>query len=292
MLPNKDNLHLPLLKVLSDMGGTGVARDVVEKVKKSYPKLTPDDIASTLESGGNRLNNRIRWAKQDLVISGDIDATTGWGVWRITKKGTNRLAKEWSDWKPQYVTKPILASANQVTQTVADDPEEALYGARRELVKKIELELLQKIRSVGSDTFESLVAQLLEKMEYGSRADGTIKVTGKTGDGGIDGEFSFDRLGLYKAKFQAKKWKADRLVSPKEVRDFIGALDTERVGQGLFVTTSDFTSEAKAQAAKSGKVKLINGEEFARLAVEHELGVRKEPLSIPRVDEDFFASLD
>nr|WP_276975837.1 restriction endonuclease [Ferrimicrobium acidiphilum] len=116
-----------------------------------------------------------------------------------------------------------------------------------------------------------------------------MKVTGRTGDGGIDGECAMDRLGLYKAKFQAKRWKNS--VSSGEVRDFIGALTTERVDQGIFVTTSSFTPDAVTTAQKSGKVKLIDGKELARMMVESGQGVTKKTLDIPKIDEEYFSGL-
>jgi restriction system protein len=292
-LPSKDNLHLPLLKVLSSAKeGSMLAREAVLKVKSFYPEITPEDMASTLDSGGNRLNNRIRWAKQDLVLSGDIDDSAGWGIWRITDSGVRRLKREWADWKPQYVAKEPQPKFDQVPPLNHVDPVETMEQARRELVKKVEAEVLQRLRGVDSGTFETIVAQLLERLGYGSLNDGTIRVLGRPNDGGIDGECSLDKLGLYKAKFQAKKWKPGHTVTSKEVRDFVGALTTERIEQGIFVTTSDFSPDAKQTAMKSGKVKLINGGEFARIAVETGLGVRKKIIDFPTLDEDYFSGLD
>jgi restriction system protein len=98
-----------------------------------------------------------------------------------------------------------------------------------------------------------------------------------------------DLLGLYKVKFQAKQWTSQ--IPSKEVRDFVGALDMERVAQGIFVTTSTFSQDAMQTAKKSGKVKLVDGGELARIMVEAGLGVRKTSLEIPKLDEDYFSGL-
>ncbi len=84
-----------------------------------------------------------------------------------------------------------------------------------------------------------------------------------------------------------KKVVADKSVSSREICDFVSALTTERVEQGIFVATSDFTSDAKQTAMKSGEVKLMNGQEFSRIMVKTGLGVRKTALDVPKVDEDF-----
>lgn len=275
-------------------------RDAFERVKKYYDQLTQEDIASRLDSGGNRLNNRIQWARQDLVLSGDVERSQN-GIWKITPKGKERLDREWSTWKPEYYKTPqssatVSISIPKVSVAVPPivvnamvGPYEAVEQARRELVEQVEGELLERLHSVDSSEFENIIAQLLEKLEYGSISDGSIKVTGRSRDGGIDGECALDRLGLYKAKFQAKRWTDS--VSSKEIRDFIGALTTERVEQGIFVTTSDFTQDAITTAQRAGKVKLISGKDLARIMVEAGLGVTKTSLEIPKIDEDYFSGL-
>lgn len=296
-LPPKDNMHLPLLKALNDAGGSLSAHDAMEQVKKYYKELTPDDLAGRLDSGGNRLNNRIRWAKQDLVLSGDCERSTT-GIWKITDKGKQRFEKEWSSWKPEYYNTPAsnvtarAAGSAQATVRITSqegDPHELVEQARRELVKSVEAEMLERLHTIDPSDFERMIADLLEKLEYGSIADGTIKVTGRSGDGGIDGECALDRLGLYKTMFQAKRWT--KPVSPDDLRGFIGALNIKRVDQGIFVTASDFSQQARNEALQSGKVKLIDGKALAKVMVEVGLGVRKTPLDIPRIDEDYFTGL-
>jgi restriction system protein len=294
-LPTKESIHLPLLKVLDEAGGSLGSRDAIQAAKKYFPELTPDDLASRLDSGGNRLNNRIRWARQDLVLSGEIDGSNP-GIWRITDKGKEHLRKDWSSWKPEYSSRVSAGGSTvipepiqSVTTVPTGDPHEEVELALRQLVKRVEAEVLERLHTVEPSSFEDMIAQLLERLEYGSIADGTIRVTGRSGDGGIDGECAMDRLGLYKAKFQAKRWS--NVVSSKEIRDFIGALTTERVEQGIFVTTSSFTQDAIQTAQRAGKVKLIDGKELARIMVEAGLGVRKTSLDIPKLDEEYFNGL-
>ena len=295
-LPPKDNLHLPVLKVLNDAGGSLGSHDALEQVKSYYPQLTPDELASRLDSGENRLNNRIRWSRFDLVLSGDVERGTG-GTWKITAKGVERLKQELQSWKPEYTKSPAGSSSFQTqtqTQTITQalgggDPLEVLEQARRELVRRVEDEVLERLRTVEPSEFEHIIAELLEKLEYGSIADGTIRVTGRSHDGGIDGVCAMDRLGMYKALFQAKRWT--KQVDPGEVRDFIGALHNKRVEQGIFVTTSDFSQQARDEARQSGNVKLIDGKELAKIMVEAGLGVRKTSIDLPRIDEDYFSGL-
>ena len=235
-LPSKDNIHLPLLKALNDAGGTLSSHDAIEAVKKYYPQLTPEDLASRLDSGGNRLINRIRWAKQDLVLTNDVERSTS-GIWRITPEGKRKLTAEWSSWKPEYFNLPTSTSGVSATATVpiargqtvtyTGSPLEFLEQARRGYVQRVEADILARLHGIDAGDFEGLIADLLEKLGYGSREDETIKVTGRSGDHGIDGECAMDRLGTYKVLFQAKRWT--NTVTPDDVRGFIGALNVKRV---------------------------------------------------------------
>lgn len=111
-IPNQENLELPLLKVLADAGGSLTLTEAISKVKEYYPDLTDEDKASTLTSGGNRLNNRIQWTRKGLVLNGEMDGSVR-GLWKITERGRQRLAREWNNWKPDY--SELLGSSSKTT---------------------------------------------------------------------------------------------------------------------------------------------------------------------------------
>ena len=120
------------------------------------------------------------------------------------------------------------------------------------------------------------------------------QVTGGSGDGGIDGKIREDALGLDEVYLQAKRYAAGNSVGEGDLRDFVGAIDAVGTTKGVFVTTSSFTKSAKAYVEKSSKrIILIDGEELARLMVEHNIGVRRKTYyEIKRIDEDYFESED
>ena len=119
-------------------------------------------------------------------------------------------------------------------------------------------------------------------------------MTGRTGDGGIDGTIKEDKLGLDEVYVQAKKYASGSTVGVGDVRNFVGALVGAHAQKGVFVTTADFTASAKDFAAQNPKrVVLINGRRLARLMVRHDVGVRvrdphRPPILIKAIDEDFF----
>jgi restriction system protein len=291
-IPLQKSVELPLLKALDGAGGQLKIKEVGEKVEKYFQELTDEDKASRLESGGNRWINRVQWARQRLIEKGEVDSPER-GVWRITDLGRARLEKEWSEWRPEYSQRDFTTTPSEpipiTREELLGDPREELENARETLIGLVKKEISKRVQELSPSLFESLVAQLLEKLGYGNVRDGSIKVTGRSGDEGVDGECCLDPLGLHKVLFQAKRWATP--VGPSIVRDFIGALDTHRVDRGVLISTSGFTTSAKDEASRSGKVKLIDGKELAGMMIQCNLGVQKRTLDIPIIDEDYFAGL-
>ena len=116
------------------------------------------------------------------------------------------------------------------------------------------------------------------------------RVTGRSGDGGIDGTIREDALGLDEVYVQAKKYADGNTVGEGDLRNFAGAIDAAGTTKGVFVTTGGFTSAAKNYVARSPKrIVLIDGRELARLMVAHDVGVRTLDLvEVQRIDEDYF----
>lgn len=110
---------------------------------------------------------------------------------------------------------------------------------------------------------------------------------GGSGDGGIDGVISLDRLGLEKVYVQAKRWQGS--VGCPQVQGFMGALQLQGASKGVFITTSTFTKDARETAARArGIVALLDGARLAELMIEHGVAVSHRILKVPRVDGDYF----
>ena len=127
----------------------------------------------------------------------------------------------------------------------------------------------------------------------GYGAGGLGKRTGGSGDGAIDGIITEDVLGLDVIYLQAKKYGQDSPIGPDKIREFAGAMDAHGITKGVFVTTSRYTRAAREYAERSHKrLRLIDGNELARLMVQHGIGVRGyRTLELKRLDVDFFEEL-
>jgi restriction system protein len=136
--------------------------------------------------------------------------------------------------------------------------------------------------------FETLVIDVLVKMGYGGTRKDAGKAIGKSGDGGIDGIINEDRLGLDVIYIQAKKW--ENSVGRPEIQKFAGALQGQRAKKGIFITTSEFTKEAKEFASKiESKIILIDGETLTQLMIDYNIGVNPiASYELKRIDSDYF----
>jgi restriction system protein len=101
-----------------------------------------------------------------------------------------------------------------------------------------------------------------------------------------------DRLGLDVIYVQAKKWDPSRRVGPRDIREFMGALQDHEAHKGVFITTSAFSPDA-TELAKRRRIVLIDGHRLAELMIEAGVGVAAarsfRSFVISRVDEDYFS---
>jgi restriction system protein len=126
-------------------------------------------------------------------------------------------------------------------------------------------------------------------MGYGGTLRDAGQAIGKSGDEGIDGVIKEDRLGLDAIYLQAKKW--ENTVGRPEIQKFAGALQGQRAKKGIFITTSNFSKEAYDYTSRiDTKIVLIDGEQLARLMIDHNIGVTfVSKYEIKKIDSDYFS---
>jgi restriction system protein len=163
--------------------------------------------------------------------------------------------------------------------------------AARELTSTLAADILSLVQTIDPKRFEQVVLDLLKAMGYGAGSLGSQQMTKASGDGGIDGIIHEDALGLDAVYIQAKRYASDIRVGRPAIQQFIGSLTGEGATKGVFVTTSDFSREARDYLTKvQHRVVLINGTELASLMIRHGVGVRDRRTYVIRsVDEDYFA---
>ena len=307
LIPDYQSLMLPALKALSGGGETPISE--VRAHVATVEGLTPDDVREMLPSGRQPVfTNRVSWAVMYMERAGLVQRVRR-GVYRLTAEGEQLLAQaparidnkrlcdypayvEWSARKNVPALKK--GTAPMPPDDVVDTPEEALDRTAEQLRHALEADLLDRVRKAEPAFLERVVVDLLIAMGYGGGDAAMGRVTGRSGDGGIDGTIREDALGLDEVYIQAKKYAADNTVGENDLRNFAGAIDAANTTKGVFVTTADFTKAARDYVARSPKrIVLIDGEALARLMVVHDVGVRRKiQYQIKRIDEDYFESED
>ncbi len=125
-------------------------------------------------------------------------------------------------------------------------------------------------------------------MGYGGSIKDAGQAVGRRGDGGIDGIIKEDKLGLDVIYIQAKRWEGT--VGRPDIQRFVGALHGFQSRKGVFITTSNFSTEAIDYISKiDNKIALIDGDRLAQLMLEYGVGVSTvEVYEVKKIDEDFF----
>ena len=302
-IPDFQSLMLPALKALSD-GEEKPISEIRNHIAEAQG-LTPEEMRELLPSGRQPVFvNRVSWALLYLGRAG-LSERVRRGVWRLTEEGESLLADappridmNYLRNYPAYVAwrtgKNTSSSSEDAVLIPPDDsantPEEELDRVVQQLRYELEADVLNRVRTAPPAFLEQVVVDLLVAMGYGGGDAERGRVTGRSGDGGIDGTIREDALGLDEVYVQAKKYADSNTVGEGDLRNFAGAIDAAGTTKGVFVTTSGFTSAAKDYVARSPKrIVLIDGEELARLMVVHSIGVRTRIRhEIKWIDEDYF----
>ncbi len=128
----------------------------------------------------------------------------------------------------------------------------------------------------------------------GSYADAAERIGGP-GDDGVDGLIREDRLGLDRIYLQAKRYAPHQHVTRPMLQAFVGALTGKGAQKGIFITTSDFTEDARKYVERLGsmRIALIDGHAVTDLMIQHNVGVRVgRAIELKRVDLDYFEEVE
>jgi restriction system protein len=281
-MPKFHELMNPLLKALHELGGSGSIEEISSKVSESLhlPESTLSIPHDPEKSSQTEVEYRLAWARTYLKKYGLIDNSDR-GVWVIVPE-----KREVTSVNSKEVVKTVREmnrkereERRETEQSVEELPEEAETWRSR-LHYVLTKELLP-------DAFERLVKRMLRESGFVQ-----VEVTGRVGDGGIDGKGIIRVGGLlsFHVLFQCKKYQSS--VSAGDIRDFRGAL-IGRADKGLFVTTGTFTRDAIREATRDGAppIDLMDGDQLADKLKELRLGVKTEMVENVDIDLQWFKNI-
>lgn len=300
-VPGFQHLMLPALRVLAD-GRDHTPAEVIEAMANEF-KLTDAERKEMLPSGRiTVIGSRTHWAVTYMHHAGLLDKPRR-AVWVISDEGGHllrgaptsigladlRRSPAFVAWhKSSRATGgPSVRLAGE-EDTSGESPEESLARIWASITAQVADELMGAIRRGSPTFFERLVVELLVAMGYGGSYAEAAQVTRASGDGGIDGIIKEDRLGLDTIYVQAKRWEAT--VGRPDIQKFAGSLEGERARKGIFITSSNFSPDARDYVKRIDKrIILIDGPTLTGLMIEHGVGVTKDhEYVIPKVDADYF----
>ena len=292
-LPTFDQLMNPLLGALQALGGSGSIEEIYDKVVEL--QCFPDDVLAQLhdpeKSNQTEIGYRLAWARSYLKKYGLLENSER-GIWSLNAKSKD-LTKCDSHAVVQFVRalwqktgKKGKGPSPETNPTATSDPLSPSEDPAEEQEWKQKLHAILT-QNLDPQAFERLVQRVLREAGFTQ-----VEVTGRSGDGGIDGRGIARIHGLmsFHVLFQCKRYKGS--VGAGDIRDFRGAM-MGRADKGLFITTGTFTPAAVKEATRDGAtpIDLLDGNDFAEKLRELRIGVSTRTVEVYTVDEAWFSNV-
>ncbi|MFN3377865.1 MAG: restriction endonuclease [Runella zeae] len=263
-LPSRNELMSPTIEIIKELGGSANTEEIYEKIVEKLKLNDALFVIKNGKTGQSELQYNLSWVRTILKNKG-ILSKGGKGIWILNDNTT------------VFPTNEANIGIQKIEEKEAD--EELLDT---EAWKKIVIEIITEKLSPSS--FERLIQRVLREKGFTQ-----VEVTGKTGDGGIDGKGIAKINGIlsFHIIFQCKRYKGK--VSAGAIRDFRGAM-VGRTDKGLFITTGSFTREAIKEASRDGApaIDLMDGDKIAEKLKELKLGIDIELREHVTVNQKWF----
>ncbi len=279
-VPKFDELMVPTVEALKRLGGSASNEELLDEVANGLNLSEEVRNVTDAKRGMSELAYRLAWTRTYLKGWGALDNSER-GVWSLTDKG-ERITLADVETIKRDVRAGGIAKRKQAAKDQPEDTDDA--NAPTPDARGWKEKLLAVLLTIKPDAFERLCQRILRESGFIR-----VEVTGKSGDGGIDG-IGVLRVNLvsFRVVFQAKRWKSS--VGSQEIRLFQSAM-LGRADKGLMMTTGTFTTEARKEATRDGApaVDLVDGEALCDLLKDLKLGV--VPVTDYAVNEEFFKAV-
>ena len=285
-MPTHRDLMNPVLDVMHALGGSGTTEEINKAVAQSLdlPEEILNQAHNPERSSRTEVEYRCAWARNYLKHYGLLENSAR-GVWaiRAEKQDVQRV-------DPDEVARVVRELLAQRRREAAEEEETSDEGSA--LVPEEDLPWRQELyrvltEVVSPEAFERLAMRVLRESGFTQ-----VEVTGRSGDGGIDGKGIMRIGGLlsFHVIFQCKRYQG--AVSAGQMRDFRGAM-IGRADKGIFITTGTFTRDALKEATRDGAppIDIVDGEQLADKLKELGLGVKTEMVENVSVEEGWFRSV-
>ncbi|WP_291765822.1 restriction endonuclease [Blautia sp.] len=281
--PAYNEMMTELFQAIKELGGSGTVNEIDQKTIEILQ--LPQDIMEYPHGDSNKteIQYRLAWTRTYMKKVGILENSSR-GVWALTSKGRELNAIDPASIVNQVRKMTFLSLPNTKINLDDNNPENDGVDVPDE-IQSWRDKLKNILINLTPDAFERLSQRLLRESGFTQ-----VEVTGRSGDGGIDGTGIIKLNGMisFHMLFQCKRYQGS--VSASEMRDFRGAMQG-RADKGLFITTGKFTSGAFQEANRPGTtpIDLIDGDELIDKLRELQLGVI--PISDYQIDDSWFTSI-
>ena len=273
-IPTYDDLFNPVIEALHELGGSGSVLEIEERVIARLG-LSEEEASEIHLDNRTEIGYRLAWARNYLKRFGVLENSSR-GVWALTQKG--RETRTVDKHEVNRFVKVLGRATESIEAEVSD-------GVEPENAPKLwEERLLEMLLKLTPEAFERLCQRILRESGFVQ-----VEVTGRSGDGGIDGRGVIKIGGLlsFKIIFQCKRYSGS--VSSQQIRDFRGAM-VGRTDKGIFITTGIFTRDAKQEAVRDGapQIDLLDGDDLVEKMKELKLGIKIKTQEVVEIDDEWF----
>lgn len=286
-MPSYDELIIPTVDALIRLGGSGTIEEINNTVYELI-KLPEEVIQIPHGEEGtiNEVGYRLAWSRTYLKKFGLIENSSR-GIWALLKSNIDTSKLDYTQ-----IVKAVKEQSKE-SEPKVKGAKKSLGQIEEEIEQEVDNfedwkeQLLNILYGITPSAFERLAQRLLRESGFFQ-----VEVTGKAGDGGIDGKGIVRVSGLlsFHVIFQCKRYRGS--VTPSQIRDFRGAMQG-RADKGLVITTGTFTREAIKEATRDGAppIDLIDGELLCDKLKELKLGVETKLTETVNLKNDWFANL-
>lgn len=279
-VPTFDAMLIPTIRALQILGGSGTTEEIYDQVAQILD--LPDNILEVPHGNTSQseVEYRLAWSRTYLKKYGLLQNSAR-GVWSIALTSINL-----DELDPKEIVKAVRDAdkSKNAASTLPSESVESIEGLE-ELTWHQQLHNM--LLTLEPSAFERLAQRLLRESGFIQ-----VQVTGKSGDGGIDGVGIARINGFlsFHVLFQCKRYQGS--VTAGQIRDFRGAMQG-RTDKGLFITTGTFTRDAIKEATRDGAppIDLIDGEQLVQRLKELGLGVKITMIESVEVDTDWFMKI-
>lgn len=287
--PRYTELLVPTFNALKAIGGSGTNEEIHDALVDALN--LSDDVLNEIHKDSNQteFDYQLAWAKTYLKKYGAI-SNSARSVWSIEPQFMSVDVLD-----PKEIDKTVRNNnriggreekkTDEVSNTHSTDQSPENSGIESDEIRPWKKRLFEVLTGMDAYAFERLSQRLLRECGFSQ-----VKVTKKSGDGGIDGTGKLKINGIlsFNVAFQCKRYSGT--VGAPEIRDFRGSLTTD-IEKGIFITTGTFTKAAIEEASVAGKqqIDLINGEEFINKLAEYGIGLKE--IKDYEIDEEFFRNI-